>query len=71
MGELFDQRQKAGASDFPYYPLVDYQYCFISAAFVGMAASSGFLVMIKYGKGMRVRSSSKYYRIVDADKAMN
>jgi hypothetical protein len=36
-----------------------------------MAASSVFLVMIKFGKGMRVRSSGKYYQIVDADKAVN
>jgi len=47
-----------------------YQNCFISAAFVGMAASAVFLVMVKYGKGMRVRSSSKYYSIANADKGM-
>ena len=55
----------------PWLTDLGYQNCFISAAFVGMAASAVFLVMIKYGKRMRVRSSSKYYSIVDADKAMN
>jgi len=55
----------------PWLTDLGYQNCFISAAFVGMAASAVFLVMIKYGKGMRVKSSSKYYSIVDADNAMN
>jgi len=55
----------------PWLTDLGYQNCFISAAFVGMAASAVFLVMIKYGKGMRVKSSRKYYSIVDADKAMN
>ncbi|KAI4635906.1 hypothetical protein J4E83_000860 [Alternaria metachromatica] len=54
----------------PWLTDLGYQNCFISAAFVGMAASAVFLVMIKYGKGMRVKSSSRYYSIVDADKAM-
>lgn len=37
---------------------------------MGMAASAVFLVMIRWGKGMRVRSSAKYYSIVNADKAL-
>ncbi|EUC46756.1 hypothetical protein COCMIDRAFT_91982 [Bipolaris oryzae ATCC 44560] len=53
----------------PWLRNLGYQNCFISAAFIGMAASSMFLVMIKYGKGMRVRSSSEYYSIVNAEKA--
>ena len=55
----------------PWLTDLGYQNCFISAAFVGMAASAVFLVMIKYGKHMRIKSSSKYYSIVEADKAMN
>jgi hypothetical protein len=46
-----------------------YQNCFISAAFVGMAASSVFLVMIKFGKGLREKSASKYWSIVKGDLA--
>lgn len=52
----------------PWLRNLGYQNCFISAAFIGMAASSMFLIMIRYGKGMRVRSSSKYYSIVNAEK---
>jgi hypothetical protein len=55
----------------PWLTDLGYQNCFISAAFVGMAASAVFLIMIKYGKRLRVRSSSKYYSIVAADKAMS
>ena len=54
----------------PWLTDLGYQNCFISAALVGMAASAVFLVMIKYGKGMRVRSSSKYYSIANADKGV-
>ncbi|KAF2024533.1 MFS general substrate transporter [Setomelanomma holmii] len=53
----------------PWLRNLGYQNCFLSAAFVGLAASSVFLVMIKFGKGMRVRSSGKYWSIVNADKA--
>ncbi|KAE8830574.1 hypothetical protein PTNB85_07161 [Pyrenophora teres f. teres] len=52
----------------PWLRDMGYQNCFISAAFVGMAASAVFLVMIKYGKSMRIRSSNKYYSLVNADK---
>jgi hypothetical protein len=54
----------------PWLTGLGYQNCFLSAAFVGMAASAVFLVMIKYGKSLRVKSSSKYYSIVDSDKAI-
>ncbi|KAF1935410.1 MFS general substrate transporter [Clathrospora elynae] len=54
----------------PWLTNLGYQNCFVSAAFVALAASSVFLVMIKYGKGLRVRSSSKYWSIVNADKAV-
>ncbi|KAF1847996.1 MFS general substrate transporter [Cucurbitaria berberidis CBS 394.84] len=53
----------------PWLTDLGYQNCFISAAFIGMAASSVFLVMIKFGKGLRVKSSSKYWNIVNADRA--
>ncbi|KAH8811147.1 major facilitator superfamily domain-containing protein [Xylogone sp. PMI_703] len=46
-----------------------YQNCFISAAFIGMAASSVFLVMIKYGKVLRVQSTDRYQRLVASDRA--
>lgn len=53
----------------PWLTNLGYQNCFISAAFVGLAASCMFLVMVKFGKGLRVKSSSKYYAIVAADRA--
>lgn len=40
------------------------QNSFILAAFVGLACCAVFLVMIKVGKGFRVRSAEKYW--VDA-----
>jgi hypothetical protein len=46
-----------------------YQNCFISAAFVGMAASSVFFVMIKYGKGLRAKSATRYWALVAEEKA--
>lgn len=52
----------------PWLRNLGYQNCFISAAFIGLAASSVFLVMIKFGKGLRIKSSSKYWSIVNADK---
>lgn len=52
----------------PWLTNLGYQNCFVSAAFVGLAASSVFLIMIKFGKGLRVRSSSKYWSIVDAER---
>jgi hypothetical protein len=53
----------------PWLNNLGYQDCFLSAAFVGLAASSVFLVMIKFGKGLRTTSSGKYWSIVNADKA--
>jgi hypothetical protein len=48
----------------PWIENMGYQNCFISAAFVGMACAAVFLVMIKFGKGCRVRSREKYWAIV-------
>ncbi|KAF3355484.1 Chitin synthase regulatory factor 3 [Verticillium dahliae VDG1] len=50
----------------PWLMNLGYQNCFISAAFIGMATSSVFFVMIKYGKKFRIRSASKYHRLVSA-----
>lgn len=44
-----------------------YQKCFISAAFIGMAASSVFLVIVKYGKSLRLKSVKKYQDLVASD----
>jgi MFS family permease len=52
----------------PWLTNLGYQNCFLSAAFVGLAASSVFLLMIKFGKRLRIKSSGKYWSIVDADK---
>lgn len=41
-----------------------YQNCFISAAFIGLACALTFLVMIKFGKSIRVNSREKYWQIV-------
>ncbi|CAG9945809.1 unnamed protein product [Clonostachys rosea f. rosea IK726] len=53
----------------PWITKLGYQNCFISAAFIGMIASSAFLVMIRYGKSFRVKSGSKYWKLVDDDIA--
>jgi len=50
----------------PWLTNMGVQNCFISAAFVGLAACSVFLVMIKWGKGFRVRSAPKYWQLVEA-----
>jgi MFS family permease len=52
----------------PWLTNLGYQNCFLSAAFVGLAASSVFLLMIKFGKRLRIKSSGKYWSIVNADK---
>ncbi|KAH8690710.1 putative MFS transporter [Talaromyces proteolyticus] len=52
----------------PWLTNLGYQNCFVSAAFIGMAASSVFFVMIKFGKGFRVQSASKYWGIVNSEK---
>lgn len=53
----------------PWLTNLGYQNCFISAAFVGMTASSVFFVMIKYGKHFRVKSAAKYLALVKSDEA--
>jgi MFS family permease len=47
----------------PWITHLGYQNCFISAAFVGMAASSAFIIMMVYGKMFRTRSAEKYYEL--------
>jgi hypothetical protein len=56
----------------PWITNMGYQNCFISAAFVGMACASMFLIMIKYGKACRIRSREKYWAIVqeNAERGM-
>lgn len=53
----------------PWLTNLGYQNCFLSAAFIGLAASSVFIVFIKFGKQFRVRSSGKYWGIVNEDRA--
>ncbi|CAL5867795.1 uncharacterized protein PFLUO_LOCUS2016 [Penicillium psychrofluorescens] len=48
----------------PWIDNMGYQNCFISAAFIGMACASVFLVMIKWGKACRIRTREKYWKIV-------
>jgi hypothetical protein len=38
--------------------------CFVSAAFVGLAVVSVFLVFIKYGKALREKSRVRYWQLV-------
>ncbi|OJJ46246.1 hypothetical protein ASPZODRAFT_152435 [Penicilliopsis zonata CBS 506.65] len=54
----------------PWIDNMGYQNCFVSAAFVGMAACAVFLVMIKWGKGFRIRSREKYWKIVAENQAL-
>ncbi|KIW22148.1 uncharacterized protein PV07_12469 [Cladophialophora immunda] len=48
----------------PWLDNLGLQNCFISAAFIGMAASSVFLFMVFYGKTFRERSRVKYWNLV-------
>jgi len=48
----------------PWLDNLGLQNCFISAAFIGMAASSAFLIMIVWGKKFRERSRVKYWNLV-------
>jgi hypothetical protein len=53
----------------PWITHLGYQNCFISAAFVGMAASSVFFIMMVYGKMFRTRSAEKYYQLAEDGQA--
>lgn len=52
----------------PWIINLGYQNCFISAAFVGLAACSAVFVVIKFGKALRVRSAPRYAELVADDK---
>lgn len=47
----------------PWIDNIGYQNCFISAAFVGLAACLAFVVMIIWGKSFRQRRSEDYWRL--------
>lgn len=48
----------------PWLENLGYQNCFISAAFVGLAICSVFLVMVKWGKKFREMKRVEYWRKV-------
>lgn len=48
----------------PWVENLGLQNCFISAAFIGMAASAVFLVMIVRGKQLRARTQVEYWNLV-------
>lgn len=48
----------------PWLENLGYQNCFVSAAMVGLAICSGFLVMIKWGKTFRETKRVEYWREV-------
>ncbi|RGP76709.1 transporter hol1 [Fusarium longipes] len=52
----------------PWITNLGYQNCFISAAFVALAACSAVFVIIKYGKTLRVRTAPRYHKLVADDK---
>ncbi|KAG5746272.1 hypothetical protein H9Q70_011035 [Fusarium xylarioides] len=52
----------------PWITNMGYQNCFISAAFIALAACSACFVMIKFGKLLRQRSARRYKELVDDDK---
>ncbi|KAI1024216.1 hypothetical protein LB504_005312 [Fusarium proliferatum] len=52
----------------PWITNTGYQNCFISAAFIALAACSACFVMIKFGKLLRQRSAARYKELVDDDK---
>lgn len=45
----------------PWLDGLGYQNCFLSVAFVGLAVCAVFLVMIRFGKGLRERSRVQYW----------
>ncbi|RDW81731.1 putative MFS transporter [Aspergillus mulundensis] len=51
----------------PWVEGLGYQDCFVSAAFVGLACSAVFLVMVRWGKGFRVRSRERYWKVVQGN----
>ncbi|KAK5451702.1 hypothetical protein LTS15_007962 [Exophiala xenobiotica] len=48
----------------PWVENLGLQNCFVSAAFIGMAASSAFLIMIVWGKKFRENSRVEYWNLV-------
>ncbi|KAF5609280.1 transporter HOL1 [Fusarium subglutinans] len=52
----------------PWITNMGYQNCFISAAFIALAACSACFVMIRFGKLLRQRSAPRYKELVDDDK---
>ncbi|KAI1146109.1 major facilitator superfamily domain-containing protein [Nemania diffusa] len=48
----------------PWVENLGYQNCFISAAFVGLAICSVFLIMVRWGKGLREQKRVQYWREV-------
>ncbi|SPJ78071.1 related to transporter protein HOL1 [Fusarium torulosum] len=52
----------------PWIINLGYQNCFISAAFIGLAACSAVFVVIKFGKALRARSAPRYAELVADDK---
>lgn len=48
----------------PWLDALGYQNCFISVAFVGLAVCGVFLVMIRFGKALRMRSREQYWEEV-------
>ncbi|CAF3498628.1 hypothetical protein SNK03_005990 [Fusarium graminearum] len=52
----------------PWITNLGYQNCFVSAAFVALAACSAVFVIIKYGKALRVRTAPRYHKLVADDK---
>ena len=48
----------------PWLENLGLQNCFISAAFIGMTASSAFLIMIMFGKKFREQSRVRYWKLV-------
>lgn len=49
----------------PWLTNLGLQNCFISAAFIGLASSSVFLVMIYFGKRFREAKRDKYWALVN------
>ncbi|KAF4993155.1 hypothetical protein FGRMN_6640 [Fusarium graminum] len=52
----------------PWIVNMGYQNCFISAAFIGLAACSVVFIVIKFGKALRARSAPRYAELVAGDK---
>jgi hypothetical protein len=53
----------------PWIDSLGLQNCFISVAMISLGCTLTFLLMIVFGKRLRILSAGKYWKYVDEDKS--